>query len=117
MPQTEATTPAEESAPPPPAPNVDLFTETDSTGQPPVAPQPSPGEDRPPSPYPDVTLCILDRHGNEVASTFIVEHKEPELEFTLHLRVSEPGAAYVARAEMTRSDEVVQTVQVPFELG
>ena len=60
---------------------------------------------------------VIDQHGNEVASTFIVEHKEPELEFTLHLRVSEPGATYVARAEMASSDKVVQTVQVPFELG
>lgn len=116
MPQTEATAPAD-GATPPLAPNVDLFTDTDSSSQMPVAPKPSPREDRPPSPYPDVTLRILDQHGNEVATTFIVEHKEPELEFTLHLRVSEPGATYIARAEMTRSDEVVQTVQVPFELG
>ena len=116
MPQNAAGTPAEGSDPSPPAPNVDLFTDTDLIGQPPVASQSSPGEERPPSPYPDVALCILDQHGNEVASTFIVEHKEPELDFTLHLRVSEPGATYVARAEMTISDEVVQTVQVPFEL-
>ena len=116
MPQTAADTPVEGSDQTPPAPYVDLFTDTDLIGQPPVVPQPSTGEERPPSPYPDVALCILDQHGNDVASTFIVEHKEPELHFTLHLRVSEPGVTYIARAEMTISDEVVQTVQVPFEL-
>jgi hypothetical protein len=77
---------------------------------------PAPGGDRPPSPYPDVTLSILDQGGNEIATTFIVEHKEPELNFTLHLRTPEPGATYTARAELVTNNAVIQTVQVPFEL-
>jgi len=85
----------------------------------PPAPADRPGPDavRPPSPYPDVALSILDQEGRELAAAYIVEHKEPELDFTLHLPASEPGALYTARAEMTLNDQVVQVVQVPFELG
>ncbi|GAB4547006.1 MAG: hypothetical protein Kow0063_41600 [Anaerolineae bacterium] len=95
---------------PPPAPNVTLFTDTSASD--PAAP----GDERAPSPFPDVTLSIFDPSGREVASTYIVEHKEPELDFTLHLSAAEPGAAYLARAEMRMNDEVIQTVQVAFEL-
>ncbi len=99
-----------------PTSNSDLFPTVKSPREVPTGDHPSPGKDRPASPYPDVTLSILDQHGNEIAATFIVEHKEPELEFTLHLRTYEPGATYIARAEMTMNDEIIQMVQVPFEL-
>jgi hypothetical protein len=72
--------------------------------------------DQPPSPYPDVDLSIYDRHGNEVAATFIVEHKEPDLDFTLHLRSAEPGSTtYTARATLTRGGQVIQVIEAPFE--
>jgi len=100
----------------PTAPNVDLFLDSPAPEQARVEDFPMPDKNRPPSPYPDVTLSILDQGENEIATTFIVEHKEPELDFTLHLRTSEAGATYTARAELTLSDEVIQTVQVPFEL-
>ncbi len=77
-------------------------------------PAPSEG-DRPPSPYPDVDLSIYDRRGNEVAATFIVEHKEPDLDFTLHLRSAEPGGAYTVRATLTDGGRVIQVVETPFE--
>lgn len=73
-------------------------------------------DSRTPSPYPDLVLSVLDQHGREMATTYIVEHKEPELEFTLHLPAAEPGATYVAQAKMSWNDEVIQTVQVPFEV-
>jgi hypothetical protein len=101
---------------PPPTSNVDLFPEVGSSNQVPAGDHPMLEDGRPPSPYPDVSLVILDRHGNEIATTYIVEHKEPELDFTLHLRASEPGATYIACAEMAMNDEIIQTVQVPFEL-
>jgi hypothetical protein len=72
-------------------------------------------QERPPSPYPDVTLGILDPDGNLIATTYIVEHKEPDLEFTLHVPAIEPGTTYVARAEMTMNDEIIQVAEVPFE--
>ena len=97
----------------PPAPNVDLFLEAPTSNQ---ENSLAPGDDRSPSPYPDVTLSILDQSGNEIATTYIVEHKEPELGFTLHLRDPDPGATYTARAELTLNDEATQTVQVPFVL-
>ena len=101
----------------PPPSNVNLFLDASASDQAPAGDSPEPGDDRPPSPYPDVTLSILDQGTNEMASTYIVEHKEPELDFTLHMRFPEPGATYTARAELTMNDEVIQTVQVPFQLG
>jgi hypothetical protein len=71
---------------------------------------------RPPTPYPDVTLSILNEYGHIVATTYVVEHKDSELDFTLHLPASEPGALFIARAEMTKDDELIQEVRVPFEM-
>lgn len=105
-----------QSTPSPTTPNVDVFLDSRKPEQATAEDFPTPGDDRPPSPYPDVTLSILDQAGNEIATTFIVEHKEPELDFTLHLRTPEPGATYTARAELVINDAVIQTVQVPFEL-
>ena len=90
------------------APDVELFLED------PTRPTPAQG-DRPPSPYPDVDLSIYDRYGNEVAATFIVEHKEPDLDFTLHLRSVQPGGAYAIRATLTDGGQVTQIVEAPFE--
>jgi len=104
------------STPSPTTPNVDLFLDGPASERAKAEDLPMPASDRPPSPYPDVTLSILDQGGNEITTTFIIEHKEPELDFTLHLRTPEPGATYTARAELTVNDEVIQTVQVPFEL-
>jgi hypothetical protein len=116
MPQSEERAQEEKPVESPATANVDLFPEAPSSNELPVGKGPMLGDDRPASPYPDLTLSILDQHGNEVATTFIIEHKEPELDFTLHLRTFDPGATYVARAEMTLKDEVIQVVQVPFEL-
>ena len=107
---------AEANQSPPPS-NVDLFLGRSESDQALAGDSPEPGDDRPPSPYPDVTLSILDQVGKEMASTYIVEHKEHELDFTLHMRSTEPGATYTARAELTMNDEVIQKVQVPFQLG
>jgi hypothetical protein len=101
----------------PPTPDVELVLDTPTSDQTPAEEIPTSGDDRPSSPYPDVTLSILDQSGNEIATTYIVEHKESKLDFTLHLRQADPGATYAACAVMTMNDEVVQTVQVPFELG
>lgn len=105
-----------QSTPSPTMPNVDLFVDRSAPEQATAEDFPAPGDDRLPSPYPDVTLSILDQGGNEIATTFIVEYKESELDFTLHLRTPEPGATYTARAELVINDAVIQTVQVPFEL-
>jgi hypothetical protein len=100
----------------PRAPNVDQFLYAPASNQGQAENSPAPGYNRSPSPYPDVTLSILDQSGNEIATTYIVEHKEPELDFTLHVRDPDPGAMYTARAELTTNDEVIRTVQVPFVL-
>jgi hypothetical protein len=101
----------------PPSSNIDLFLDASTSDQSPMGDSRELGDDRPPSPYPDVTLSIFDHGGNEIASTYIVEHKEPELDFTLHVSSPEPGASYIAYAELTMNDEVIQTVRAPFQLG
>ena len=108
MPNDEAD--AEEPAQTPRRPNVNLFPESSPSEE-----SGLPSQERPPSPYPDVTLGILDQYGNPMATTYIVEHKEPELDFTLHVPAMEPGTTYVARAEMAMNDEIIQVVEVPFE--
>ena len=96
------------------ATNVELFPEVSPPGQDTSETGPSAMPQRQPSPFPDVALSILDPHGNEIAAAYIVEHKEPELDFTLHVRDMEPGARYIARAEMTKNDEILQVVEVSF---
>jgi hypothetical protein len=115
-PQSEERAEEEKPIASPATPNVDLFPEALPSSELPGSKRPMLGGNRPSSPYPDLTLSILDQYGNEVATAFIIEHKEPELDFTLHLRAFDPGATYMARAEMTLKDEVIQVVQVPFEL-
>ena len=95
-------------APTPTAPGAELSSKD------PTHPTPAQG-DQPPSPYPDVDLSVYDRNGNEVAATFIVEHKEPDLDFMLHLRSAEPGGTYTIRATLTDGDQVTQVVEAPFE--
>jgi hypothetical protein len=98
---------------PPRTPNVDLLDEAaPGDGE----PDPPPDYRRPPTPYPDVTLSILDEGGNQLAAAYIVEHKEPEMDFTLHLPGTRTGARLVARAEMAHEDEVIQVVDAPFEV-
>jgi hypothetical protein len=101
---------AEEPAQTPRKPNVNLFHQS------PASEESGPsGQERPSSPYPNVTLSIFDQHGSSMATTYIIEHKEPELDFTLHVPPMEPGIRYLARAEMVINDEIIQVVEVPFE--
>jgi hypothetical protein len=115
MPRPEEDDPGAQPDRPSPSPNVTLLADTPPSGGDPVEGPLLDGAERPPSPYPDVTLSILDEAGHELATAYIVEHKEPELDFTLHLPAAQPDVSYVARAEMTMNDEIVQTVQAPFK--
>jgi len=91
----------------PPAPNVAFSLNTSS-----------PADAAPPaeSPYPNVELSLLDADNRTVAHAIIVEHREEEVSFTLHLRRPQPGAAYTARAEMIHGQTVLQTLRTPFVL-
>lgn len=105
MPQPQGEEPDDQADRPPPTPNVTMLTDA-----------PSSHERQVESPYPDVTLSILDQHGQEITTTYIVEHKEPELDFTLHFPKAEPGTTYIARAVLSVGDQAVQTVQAPFQI-
>lgn len=91
-----------------------LLTMPDELASAPGGPaRPAPGA---PSPYPNVELSILDSQRREVASLFIVEHKEDYTALTLHLRAPNPAEPYLARAEMTRNGQTLDVVEAPFTL-
>jgi hypothetical protein len=68
------------------------------------------------SPYPNVELRILDEEHHEVASLFIVEHRDPNLSLMLHLRQPQPGKQYLAQADLIYQQKLLQTLTVPFGL-
>jgi hypothetical protein len=95
-------------------PNV-MFTTPDRTDMPPTSPpQPDPNA---PSPYPDIELSILNRHRQQVATLFIVEHKEKHTSLTLHIPSPDSQEQYTARAEMTHQDQILDVVEVSFTLS
>lgn len=81
---------------------------------PPTKP-PKPADDVP-SPYPNLELSILNRRRQQVASLFIVEHKEEFTALTMHLRQPDPQEDYTARAEMTYQDKILDVVETSFRL-
>jgi len=91
------------------------FTMPDMAGsRPPRPPKPDPDA---PSPYPNIELSILNSQRQQVATLFIVEHKETETSLTLHLRTASPEEQYTARAEMTYQDQTLDVVEIPFRLN
>jgi hypothetical protein len=73
--------------------------------------------DNTPGPYPNVELSILNSLRQQIASLFIVEHKEKFTALTLHLSNPDLQENYSARAEMTYQDEIIDAVEVPFTLN
>ncbi len=78
-------------------------------------PPPKPDKDAP-SPYPNIELSILNSQRQQIASLYIVEHKEPETGLTLHLTTPDPAEQYTARAEMTYDEKIIDVVEVVFRL-
>jgi len=76
-------------------------------------PRPDPSA---PSPYPNVELSVVNNRGETIASLFIVEHKEPHTTLTLHLPAPDPAESYIARADMTYQDRLLDRVEVRFNL-
>ena len=70
-----------------------------------------------PSPYPNVELLILNGQRQEIASIYIVEHREASMTLTLHLRRPNVNENYIARAEMSYQHETIDVKEVPFTLS
>ena len=66
--------------------------------------------------YPNIEMSILDEQNHEVASLFVVEHRDPNLSLTLHIRHPQPGKNYIARADLIYQQKLIQTLTVPFTL-
>ena len=90
------------------------FTMPDMLDSPPTRP-PKPAADTP-SPYPNVELSLLNSRRQQIASLFIVEHKEKFTSLTLHLTAPDVQEQYIARAEMTYQDEIIDVAETPFSL-
>ncbi|MEM7346841.1 MAG: hypothetical protein AAF485_21590 [Chloroflexota bacterium] len=93
-----------------------MLTMPDELDGPPTMPaKPDPDA---PSPYPNITLSILNSQRQLVASLYIVEHKERFTSLTLHLRTTpDPEEQYTARAEMVHQEETLDIVEIPFTLN
>jgi hypothetical protein len=89
------------------------FAMPDLSPQPPKPARPDPDA---PSPYPNIELSILNSRRQQVATLFIVEHKEELTSLTLHLRQADVKEQYTARAEMTYLGETIDVMEVPFKL-
>jgi hypothetical protein len=94
--------------------NVSLMMPDLAENRPPAALKP---EAVPASAYPNIELSILNRRGQVVAATFIVEHKEEYTALTLHLRAPDPQEQYIARGEMIYQEQSLQVVEIPFVLN
>jgi hypothetical protein len=81
-----------------------------------TSPSTDPDSDKP-SPYPNVELSVLNSRRQQIASLFIVEHKEEQVALTLHIPDSDPHAQYIARAEMVYQDETIDVIETPFTLN
>jgi hypothetical protein len=101
----------------PPVSNVSLnFTLPPS--EPVVDPQspPDPAKILEQSPYPNVELNLLDENNQSVAQATIIEHKEKDFSFTLHLRNPQSGKKYTAQADMIHRQQIIHTVSTSFIL-
>jgi hypothetical protein len=92
-----------------------FFTMLEQSDPPPTSPpKPDPNT---PSPYPNVELSILNSRRKQVATLFIVEHKEKHTSLTLHIPSPDSQEQYTARAEMTHQDQILNVVEVAFTLN
>lgn len=117
----------------PPTPNVSLNLDTSTPPTPPMppvvensadstavaAPQPADSEQIDAtqfeqSKFPIVEVNLVDSEENFVAHSMIIEHQEPDLSITMHIRSPKPGETYTAYAELIYHEELVHVVSAPF---
>lgn len=95
--------------------NVDLMMPDLSPNRP-ASPPPKPDADTP-SPYPNIELTVLNAKKQQLATLFIVEHKEAHTSLTLHLRMApDIEQDYTARAEMVYQGQTLDVIEIPFRL-
>lgn len=92
-----------------------MFMMPDPSDTAPARP-PKPDPDAP-SPYPNVELSVLNSRREEIASLYIVEHKEKHTSLTLHIPSPDEKEQYTARAEMTYQDQTLDVVEVSFSFN
>lgn len=69
------------------------------------------------SKFPVVEVNLVDEDRQSVAHSMIVEHRDPEVDITLHIREPHVGHTYTAYAEMIFQKKLVHVVEAPFILG
>jgi len=68
------------------------------------------------SKFPVVELNLVDDNNQSVAQVMIIEHQEPDLEVTMHLREPMVGHVYQVYAELIYKTESVHVMNQPFVL-
>jgi len=68
------------------------------------------------SQFPVVEVNLMDANRQSVAHAMIIEHRDPEVDITLHIREPQVGSIYTAYAEMIYRQKLVQVVEAPFIL-
>ena len=96
-------------------PMINAFFTMPDTGEG-VASSPAQNPDEP-SPYPNIELSVLNSQRQQIASLYIIEYKEEHTALTLHIPASDTQAQYIARAEMTYQDEIIDVIEIPFTLN
>jgi len=69
------------------------------------------------SPYPNLSLVILDNTAHEVAGLFIVEYQEDHVTLTLHLRTEQVVNPLLVRAEMFYGETMIDSLEVFFTIA
>jgi len=96
-------------------PMINTFFTMPDTGD--AVPPPAGQNPDEPSLYPNIELSVLNSRRQQIASLLIIEHKEERTALTLHIPASDTQAQYIARAEMTYQDEIIDVVEIPFTLN
>lgn len=68
------------------------------------------------SKFPVIELNLVDEHNESVSQVMIIEHQEPELEVTMHLREPMLGHVYTIYAELIYKTESVHVINQAFIL-
>lgn len=67
--------------------------------------------------YPNLDVTVTDPAGAEVATLSVIEAREQEVSYTLHLRQPpQPAAIYQAHLLLTRGDAVLHQKTIDFPL-
>ncbi len=67
--------------------------------------------------YPNLDLGIFDAENHQFSQAMNIEHREPIVALTLHIRNPQPGKKYTAKADMVHKQKIIDSVSATFILA